>query len=111
MGQDVCLIRSKKYNGQYLEHLLNSDFVLNFVESILIGSTIRRINISDIKCLKVLCPPIEIQSLICEKIVTSTTKIATAISKAQQEISSIKEYREAIITAAITGQINLTDPK
>ena len=53
----------------------------------------------------------QISDKLKEKIVTSTTKIATAISKAQQEISSIKEYREAIITAAITGQINLTDPK
>jgi type I restriction enzyme S subunit len=104
MGQDVCLIRSKKFDGRYLEHLLNSDLVLKHVESILIGATIRRINISDIKRLDIFCPPIEIQIRICEKIEASTKQIVNAISKAQKEISSIKEYREAIITDLVTGK-------
>ena len=34
-------------------------------------------------------------------------KIDLAISKAKQEIASIKEYRESIITAAVTGQLNV----
>jgi type I restriction enzyme S subunit len=104
MGQDVCLIRSKKFDGRYLEHLLNSDLVLTHVESILIGATIRRINISEIKRLKIYCPPLEIQTLICSRIKDFTYKIDLAISKAQKEISSIKEYREALITDLVTGR-------
>jgi len=38
-------------------------------------------------------------------------KIDLAIAKAKQEISSIKEYRESIITAAVTGQMNVTERK
>lgn len=104
MGQDVCLIRSKKFYSKYLEHQLNSDIVLNHVESILIGATIRRINISEIKRLKLFCPPIDIQTKICRQITNSTTKIDLAISKAQKEILSIKEYREALITDLVTGK-------
>ena len=107
MGQDVCLIRSKKFNGRYLEHVLNSDLILRRVESILIGATIRRINISEIKKLNVPFPPIEIQNLICSKIEISTKIIGTAISKAQQEITAIKEYREALITDLVTGKRSL----
>jgi type I restriction enzyme S subunit len=104
MGQDVCLIRSQKYSGNYLEHLLNSDFVLKEVERILIGTTIRRINISEIKELRIICPPIRLQKMVCETISKSTSKIDLAISKAQKEISSIKEYREALITDLVTGK-------
>lgn len=104
MGQDVCLIRSQKYSGNYLEHLLNSDFILKEVERILIGATIRRINISEIKELKIICPPIRLQKIICETISKSTRKIDLAISKSQQEITAIKEYREALITDLVTGK-------
>jgi len=44
------------------------------------------------------------QEEIVRKIETECGKIDLAISKAQKEISSIKEYREALITDLVTGK-------
>jgi len=49
-------------------------------------------------------PPIEEQKAIIEFISNSEEVINLAISKAQKEISSIKEYREALITDLVTGK-------
>ena len=37
------------------------------------------------------------------------SEINTIIKKIEQEIAFIKEYRESIITAAVTGQLNVTE--
>jgi type I restriction enzyme S subunit len=49
-------------------------------------------------------PPIGEQNLIVELIKAETNRIDLIISKAQKEIDSIKEYREALITDLVTGK-------
>jgi type I restriction enzyme S subunit len=49
-------------------------------------------------------PPIDEQKLIVDSIKSETSQIDLIISKAQKEISSIKEYREALITDLVTGK-------
>ena len=49
-------------------------------------------------------PPIEEQELIVSAITKDALKLDTAISKAKQEIASIKEYRESLITDLVTGK-------
>ena len=63
-----------------------------------------------LKNLAVLLPTLKEQEEISSFLDKKLTHINQIIIKARQEITSIKEYREAIITAAVTGQINLTDP-
>ena len=49
-------------------------------------------------------PPIIEQKEIIQDIICEVKKVDLIISKAQKEISSIKEYREALITDLITGK-------
>jgi type I restriction enzyme, S subunit len=64
-----------------------------------------------LKGLPVLLPPIQEQMVISEYLEQELAKRDYMISNAKKEISSIQEYREAIITAAVTGQLNVTQPK
>ncbi len=57
--------------------------------------------------LPVLCPPIDEQNQIIDFIKHEVSGINLAISKAQQEITAIKEYREALITDLVTGKRGL----
>ena len=57
-----------------------------------------------IKELKIAFPSIEEQKVICNYLDKETTAFDIAISKAQKEISAIKEYREALITDLVTGK-------
>jgi type I restriction enzyme S subunit len=52
-------------------------------------------------------PTIEEQKQIVEHIKTETRTLDIAISKAEREIELIKEYREAMIAEAVTGQSEL----
>lgn len=62
------------------------------------------LNVKNVEKYRIPLPPINEQKEICKYLDIEREKISTAISKAQQEISSIKEYREALITDLIMGK-------
>jgi len=68
------------------------------------GGVRQAIGFPDVKQLPILLPPIEEQNQIVAEQVKQTNKINLLISKAEKEVSSIKEYREALITDLVTGK-------
>lgn len=52
-------------------------------------------------------PPLEEQHAIVSYITDKTTKIDTLTAKLQQEIESIKEYKQRLISDVVTGQIKV----
>jgi type I restriction enzyme S subunit len=69
------------------------------------GSTIGTIGLGDVKSIRMVLPPIAEQRDIVAGIVDAKTKIDEVAEKAKQSIQRLHEYRSAIITAAVTGQI------
>lgn len=67
----------------------------------------RRIKQNDLDNLPVPIPPISEQLAIVEHIEAQTVQIDTLIAKAKEHISLAKERRSALITAAVTGQIDV----
>lgn len=59
--------------------------------------------------IKIVLPPLEEQERILAEIESETTRIFTLITKTQQSIDLLKERRSALITAAVTGQIDLRE--
>lgn len=57
--------------------------------------------------LEIACPPHEEQKRIARRIVSETAKIDALIAKAERFIELAKERRAALITAAVTGQIEI----
>lgn len=49
------------------------------------------------------------QNQIVAYIEQATAKIDSAIAQAQQQIALIKEYRESLISQAVTGKIKIVD--
>ncbi len=64
-------------------------------------------SIGDVKSMVLPVPPIEDQKAINEWCETRSKKFDAAITKANQEITLIKEYREALIAEAVTGKIDV----
>lgn len=107
MGQDVSLIRSTRENQRYLVHLLRSPAVLRQLDVVMIGSTFKRINVGAIKELVVCAPPRTEQDLIaaeCDRVMRRGEHLAQAVLK---HIALLREYRQALITAAVTGQLDV----
>lgn len=101
--------RFKLVLGLYLYYYIKT----NFHNVALMGdakSTVDSLRLPLIKDFKITYPPTkEEQQKIVDKIESEVLKIDLAISKAKQEIASIKEYREVIISAAVTGKVNVTE--
>ena len=68
-------------------------------------------NYKDLKRLPILLPPKAEQKLISENLKNKTAEIDNLISTAEQQISFLKEYRQSIISEAVTGKIKVADSK
>jgi type I restriction enzyme S subunit len=94
----------KKFNPVYYLYyfylLGKNSYFKSIVNQVSIGHLTRE------KLVKVKCiiPPFEVQEKLVQEILKELDFANTIISKAQKEISSIKEYREALITDLVTGK-------
>jgi type I restriction enzyme, S subunit len=109
MGQDVCLIRSQSQNQRFLNYLLHSPFMDHQLELLLVGSTFKRINISDIKALAVLVPLRHEQDAICEFLDSGLVAYDTTISRLEREIELLREYRTRVVSDVVTGKIDVRE--
>ena len=109
MGQDVCLLRSRdsKQSPDFYQYMLRSSVVASQIESLLIGSTFKRINIEQIRQFVVAAPGASEQLEIVAFLDAGTAKIDALSAKAREMIDVLKERRQALISAAVTGKIDV----
>nr|WP_241264528.1 restriction endonuclease subunit S [Marinobacter daepoensis] len=108
MGQDVCLIRKiKDFDTDYLLYQLKSPIVTSQLDSLLIGSTFKRINVEDIRNFLIASPTVDEQREISSYLNQVTHKHDSLIGKAQSAIELMQERRTALISAAVTGKIDV----
>jgi type I restriction enzyme S subunit len=104
----LCLIRFKKVMlPKYFSHFFKSDIVYDQLNEGSKTTSVTNLHLEKIKELKIAFPEMEEQRRICDFLDKETKIFDLAISKAQKEISSIKEYREALITDLVTGKRSL----
>ncbi|MEI6708095.1 MAG: restriction endonuclease subunit S [Methylococcales bacterium] len=108
VNQHVCIIRPKKnLNSKFLAYYLASTTIQNLIRNNQDGASREGLSFSEIKSFPVPVVDIDKQVEIAKQIMEKDVEIDLAISKAQQEITSIKEYREALITDLVTGKRQL----
>ncbi len=108
MGQDVCLVTSER-DQLYLAYQLNSRVVMGQVEAVSVGSTFERINVAQIKTFDVACPPMTEQRAIAVFLDRESARIDPLITKVGEAIDRLKELRTALISAAVTGKIDVRE--
>lgn len=94
----------KKILSDFLYLYTQSSLFEEWKNGIFDKATIENIGADKYAVLKVIVPPIEEQIQIIAFVQNESSEINLAISKAQREINSIKEYREALITDLVTGK-------
>ena len=108
MGQDVCLIRlNDEVMPAYLLHVLKSGVISNQLDLVMVGSTFKRINVEDIRSFAIALPPYEEQSSIVAELTRSLGKYDLLVSSAEMAINLMQERRTALISAAVTGKIDV----
>jgi len=107
LGQDVCLIRSRDQSQRFLLHVLRSPAVLEQLEELMVGTTFRRINVGQINRLLVTVPPLSEQVAVARRCDAVHQQHADLMAQVESALDLLKEYRAALISAAITGKIDV----
>lgn len=109
MGQDVCVLK-KQYewlSSDYLQAVLRSPVVMVQLDNLMIGSTFKRVNVEDIRGIIVPMPPQGEQKIIAEYLIEKTEMFNSMLGEAQNSIALLQERRSALISAAVTGKIDV----
>jgi len=110
MGQDVCLIRfGESLFPEFALHVLKSGLISQQLDVSMIGSTFKRINVDDIRSFTFTLPPVEEQRDLVTKLNEITVRYDDLIDNAEVASDLLQERRTALISAAVTGKIDVHD--
>lgn len=109
LAQRIIKFRAKPdfLNNYFLKHWLRSYSFQQDLHTYATGSTALGIKSSKLTYLKILIPPIAEQNQIVDYIEVESQNIATKINTIKEEITLLKEYRQALIFEAVTGKIDV----
>ncbi len=97
----------KKVNSSFLQLFLTSDYIKKSLDVSFVGSAQPFVDTNGLGRLRVLLPPLHEQIYIFDYLNIQTKKIDLLISKAQSQINFMQERRTALISAAVTGKIDV----
>ena len=95
------------FDTEYLRFMLIADSFQLAVKSNIHGGVTQNIHAEDIKNTFVASPPLEEQNKISAYLIAQTNSYADLINKAEQAIQLMQERRTALISAAVTGKIDV----
>jgi type I restriction enzyme S subunit len=104
----ACLRPSARIDAAFLGWLAQSDAVVEEVVARSVGVSYPAINPAAIGMIKVALPSMARQRAIAEYLDREAANIDALIEKLGRELQVLRERRQALITAAVTGQLNIS---
>ena len=93
----------------YLECFLKSELAFAQLDEISHGGTMDVINLSMISVLLMPLPPKSEQHRLLESVRFEASRLGNLVAKIHQAIDHLKEFRTALISAAVTGKIDVRE--
>lgn len=111
LGQRMVLLRvnPETCRGRFMVWQIYSDRVQDHFRLSVNGSTVGNIRLPVLRSTPIWLPSLEDQHRIVTFLDEQTSKIDTLITAAERFIDLVRERRAALITAAVTGQIDVRD--
>ncbi len=97
-----------RVDSEWLWHVMNSTIVQAQIGAANYGATLGQFNIADAVNWLLPFPPIDEQRRIAEYLSAKLETISAAARRVQTQLGRLREYRQALITAAVTGQLDLS---
>jgi len=107
LNQRVGVLRARNINQSFLSYILQSEGFTKSIELLCYGGAQENIGKNEIGSIITTVPPTQEQHAIIAFLENEILTINSLIAKATQEITLIKEYREALIAEAVTGKIDV----
>lgn len=97
--------------GRFLSWVLNSNYGYHRLLAIQTGALHPHLNCGYVKGVEIPVPPLEEQAAICSAVEAGIDDIDRMAGSVGLQISKLREYRQAVITEAVTGKLDIpADP-
>ena len=93
--------------AEFISYFVSSNNYWDWIFSSLIQATIQNVSAEKFANLVLGLPSISEQQAICSYLDRETSKIDALVTKIHQAIDQLREFRTALISAAVTGKINV----
>jgi len=103
----IAWVPRREIRAEYL--LLSFKAMQQHLDSLTFGSTLKTIGMPDVRKLVVSVPPLAEQDAIAAYLDEETAKLDALVAKVETAIERLQEYRSALITAAVTGKIDVRE--
>ena len=109
VASSLIIIRPNYFKviSEFLDLLLRSDVVQEQVESFVKGAALRRLSIQNLLKIWGVFPPLDEQKRIIDFVQSQLDKYKVLEDKAEKQVELLKERRTALISAAVTGKIDV----
>lgn len=109
VASSLIIIRPNlnKVISGFLDLLLQSDIVQEQVESFVKGAALRRLSIQNLLKIWGVFPPLEEQKIIVDFVLSQIDKYRALEDRAEKQVQLLIERRTALISAAVTGKIDV----
>lgn len=104
----VCRLKTKA-NSRYISYFLDSSAFRTQVQSVMKGVKVFSISQKVLKDTWVCLPPVEVQNEIVRFLDRQRSKINELTEETKKSIELLKEHRSALISAAVTGKIDVRE--
>lgn len=108
LGQRMMQFRAAHhFDSRFLMWQLNAGSTYQQGAVDTLGTTSPHVNVETIRNYRLSAPPSQEQRAIADYLDRETAKIARLAAKVEEAIERLQEYRSALITAAVTGKIDV----
>jgi type I restriction enzyme S subunit len=111
VNQHTALIRLRSGISvpRWVAYVLLSRFGKEQCQLLTNGGTKVGLTLDDVRCLSIICPPVEEQVRIVSEIEKRSGALNTSIAHTEREIALIQEYRTRLISDVVTGKLNVRE--
>ncbi len=111
VNQHVCIVRpsAKKLDPSFAQFSLIASFVKAQIFADEEGSSREGLNFQQVRNLVIAVPPLPEQAAIAAYLDVETAKLDALVAKVAEAVERLQEYRTALITAAVTGKIDVRE--
>ena len=96
-----------RIHASYATTVFASSSFRRYIDLVCVGTAQRVLNMSDLVAFRLALPPVDEQSLIQRYVHSATVRLDVLLDQAEQSITLLQERRAALISAAVTGKIDV----
>jgi type I restriction enzyme, S subunit len=107
-GSLMIVRRNDAFHSAWLAAVMNSPVVRAQIDLVQYGAAQEQINITDAVNFWIPTPSLEEQERIAEFVTKATGQLDQTTDKVREQIARLGEYRQALITATVTGKLDVS---